>query len=115
MKNNIKRKSKVKAIKYNYGLLSKISTALDLCPFANDIIKIIKKFGGYDINVYKRGYSFKVPRDLVLTNGMKRKIGREIAQINGIGCHAYKREYFYSNGTPAKSVQLFKRSKKIEF
>lgn len=115
MKSNIKRKNMVKAVAYKYRLIGKIDPALDLRPFADDIIKIIKGYGGYDVSVYTRGYSFKVPRGLVLTNGMKRKIGRKIAKINGIGCYAYKRNYYYSNGTPAKSAHLFKRSKKVEF
>ena len=108
-------KKNKKATKYMYELLSNISLALNLCPFADAIIKIIKGYGGYDIIVHPRGYSFKTPENVDFTNGEKRKMGREIAKISGIGCYAYKREYFYSNGTPAKSAQLFKRSKKIEF
>ena len=115
MKSNIKRKKQVKAEKYMYELLDRIDYALDLCKYSDEIINVISEYGGYEVNVHPRGYDFKIPRGILFNDGVKRKIGRKIAQIDGVGRYAYRREYVYSNGMPATSSQLFQRSKKIEF
>lgn len=115
MKKYFKKLKVEKETTYIYRLLNKIDPALNLLPYADDIIEIVKSYGGYDVMVYERGYSYKVSRCLVFTSGTKRNIGKDIANIDGIGCYAYKRDYTYSDGTPAKSSQLFKRVKKMKF
>lgn len=101
--------------KYVYKLLIQIDSKLDLRFYSDEIVKIIEAFGGSDIKIFRRRYSFKVPRDMVITNGMKRSMGRQIAKIEGIGCYAYTRYYLYKNGKPAKSSQLFERSREFKF
>lgn len=102
---------KNKTVKYTYRLINKINPALDLRPYTEEIAAAIQSFGGRDTRVYARSYSFKVPYNMALNDGMKRRLGKEIAKIKGIGRYKIKRNYFYSSGRPAKSTHLFKRNK----
>ena len=97
-------------IKYKYRLINKISEELDLRPYAKDIAKEVKTFGGINIRVYKRSYSFELNRSKTqpLSNGAKRRLGRRVAKIKGIGCYAYEYSYQYSNGTPGEAKWLFR-------
>ena len=101
--------------KYIYRLIGKVSSDLDLRPYTNEIAAVIKAYGGYDIRVYKRSYSFKMSSGVVLTNSMKRRIGRAIAKIEGIGCYAIPQYYTRKNGKSARATHLFLRSKKAGF
>jgi len=109
-KSNMKLTKKMR--KYVYRLIGKVNPNLDLRPYTKDIAAVIKSYGGYDIRVYRRSYTFEMPSGVVLTNGMKRNIGREIAGINGIGCYAIPQCYTRKNGKPARATHLFLRSKK---
>lgn len=107
-----KSKSNKKVRKYVYRLIGKVSSNLDLRPYTNEISAVIKSYGGYDIRVYRRSYSFKMSSGTVLTNSMKRSIGREIAKIDGIGYYAIPQYYTRKNGKSARATHLFLRSKK---
>ena len=101
--------------KYIYDLMYKIDQELDLRPYAEEIADAIESFGGLNIVVHERRYSFYLPNGMEFDNGMKRMLGRKIAEINGIGRYAYSQPNFYRNGRPAKATHLFLRSKEMEF
>jgi hypothetical protein len=95
---------------YKYRLKNKITPMLDLRIYSEEIAEVIKAFGGTNIVVYRRSYSFDVRNSHLFTNNVKRKLGRRIAAIGGISDYATVYIYNYKNGTVGKSTQLFRRA-----
>lgn len=93
---------------YSYKLINQISEDLYLLDYEDEIINVIKNYGGTNICVHRRSYSFDLPDDKEFSNKMKRSLGREIAAINDIGCYVRVFRYKLSNGKEAKSGQLFR-------
>lgn len=94
---------------YTYYLINRIDSDLNLIDYTDEISVVIQSIGGQKIRVYKRGYRFDLPENKTFSNCMKRKLGKKMAEIDDLGCHAIIYNYKYKSGKQGKSVQLFKR------
>ena len=92
-----------------WHLTCKKKRFINLKEYEVEIIVAVEKFGGINVIVYEKSFSFEWDARKPMTKGQRAELGRRLAKISGLGC--YVDEYHYtrkSSGRRTVSRQLFR-------
>ena len=82
---------------------------INLKNYAHQIIMIVKRYGGKNVVVNEKDFSFDWSYRRPMTTGQKISMGKSLAKIKGLGCYVDVYHYTRRNtNTSAVSRRLFR-------